>query len=125
LATLYGPRPHAGDEWILIIPAVSAWNCVDGPAFMAFIPPIDIRSEAASARDLFRKGGAEDYEASVGSRIAIINLILRCDCAHPPHTLSQGEPRSKKIDCFRRAKQAYPQWQNLIEEADEMGYATR
>jgi len=37
------------------------------------------------------------------------------------HTVTQGEPRSKKI-AAQWAKAAYPQWQNLIEEAEQWAY---
>jgi len=37
------------------------------------------------------------------------------------HTVIQGEPRSKKV-AGQWAKAAYPQWQNLIEEAEKWAY---
>ncbi len=118
---LYAEAP-AGNEWIINHYLLSQHGvALDGPAFNELIPPIDIHDvRQASARDLFQEWAPKIYDGvwlsnSHNQSYLVLNLcrILQ--------TVIQGEPRSKKI-AGQRAKAAYPQWQNLIEEAEKWAY---
>ncbi len=94
---------------------------LDGPAFNELMTRIEIRDvRQASARDLFQEWVPKIYDGawlsnSHNQSYLVLNLCRIL------HTVTQGEPRSKKI-AAQWAKAAYPQWQNLIEEAEKWAY---
>jgi len=119
--TLYAVAP-AGNEWIINHYLLSQHGiALDGPAFNELIPRIEIREvRQASARDLFQEWVPKIYDGtwlsnSHNQSYLVLNLCRIL------HTVIEGEPRSKKISA-QWAKAAYPQWQNLIEEAEEWAY---
>ena len=119
--TLYAEAP-AGNEWIINHDLLSKHGiALDGPDFKGLIPPIDIHIvRQASARDLFQEwvpkidDGAWLSNSHYQSYL-VLNLcrILR--------TVIHGQPGSKKV-AGQWVKATYPQWKNLIEEAERWAY---
>jgi len=119
--TLYAEAP-AGNEWIINHYLLSRLGiALEGPAFNELIPPIDIHDvRQASARDLFQEWVPKIDNAAWLSNSHYQSYLVLNLC-RILHTVIQGEPRSKKV-AGQWAKAAYPQWQNLIEEAEKWAY---
>jgi hypothetical protein len=122
--TLYAAAP-AGNEWIINHYLLSQYGiALEGPAFNELIPAIDIRDvRQASARDLF-----QEWMPKIGDAVWLSNShyqsYLVLNLCRILHTVVQGQPRSKKI-AGQWAKGEYPQWQNLIEEAETWTYGDK
>jgi hypothetical protein len=119
--TLYASAP-AGNEWIINHYLLSKHGiALAGPDFNELVPPIDIYSvQQASARDLF-----EEWLPKIKDNMWLSNsryqsyLIL--NLCRIMHTVIRGQPCSKKI-AGQWAKAMYPQWEDLIEEAERWSY---
>ncbi len=119
--TWYAEAP-AGNEWIINHYLLSQHGiALEGPAFNELIPPIDIHDvRQASARDLFQEWVPKiDNAAWLSNGHYQSYLVL--NLCRILHTVIRGEPGSKKV-AGQWAKAAYPQWQDLIEEAERWGY---
>jgi hypothetical protein len=119
--TLYAEAP-AGNEWIINHYLLSRHGiALAGLDFNELIPPIEIQDvRQASARDLFQEwvpkidGGAWLSNSHYQSYL-VLNLCRMLN------TVIHGEPGSKKV-AGEWAKATYPQWKNLIEEAERWRY---
>jgi predicted nucleotidyltransferase len=119
--TLYAEAP-AGNEWIINHYLLARYGiALEGPAFNELIPPIDKHAvQQASARDLF-----QEWVPKISNPAWLSNshhqsyLIL--NLCRILHTVIRGELTSKKV-ASQWAKAAYPQWQDLIGEADRWAY---
>jgi Domain of unknown function (DUF4111) len=119
--TLYAEAP-AGDEWIINHYLLSKYGIVlDGPDFNELIPPIDIYSvRQASARDLFQEWLPKvDDDAWLSNSHHQSYLVL--NLCRILHTVIGGQPGSKKV-AAHWVKATYPQWKDLIEEAERWTY---
>lgn len=119
--TLYAEAP-AGNEWIINHYLLSK-HCfaLEGPDFNELIPPISIQEvRQASARDLFK-----EWVPKIDDRAWLSNShyqsYLVLNLCRILHTVIHGQVGSKKVS-GQWAKAAYPQWQNLIEEAERWAY---
>jgi len=119
--TLYAEAP-AGNEWIINHYLLSQHGiALEGLAFNELIPPIDIHDvRQASARDLFQEWMPKIYDSAWLSNSHYQSYLVLNLC-RILHTVVEGEPRSKQV-AGQWAKAAYPQWQNLIEEAEKWAY---
>jgi len=119
--TFYQEAP-AGNEWIINHYLLSEHGIVlEGPDFNELIPPIDIHEvRQASARDLFQEWvpKIDDNPWLSNSHYQSYLVLNLCRILH---TVIQGEPGSKKV-AGDWAKATYPQWQDLIEEAESWTY---
>lgn len=118
---LYRGAP-AGHEWIINHYFLSRHGiALEGPDFNTLIPHLDVSEvRKASARDLFKEwepkiNDPEWLSNSHYQSYLVLNLcrILR--------TVVGGEPGSKKI-AAEWTRATYPQWDDLIVEAEEWGY---
>jgi aminoglycoside adenylyltransferase-like protein/nucleotidyltransferase-like protein len=119
--TLYAAAP-AGNEWIINHYLLSKHGiALEGPEFNELIPPIDIRSvRQASARDLFQEWMPKiDDTAWLSNSHYQSYLVL--NLCRILHTVIHGQPGSKKV-AGQWAKATYPEWRNLIEEAERWAY---
>jgi predicted nucleotidyltransferase len=114
----------AGNEWIINHYLLSKYGvALHGADFNSLIPCIDIRQvQKASARDLFKEwepkiNDTEWLSNSHYQSYVVLNLFRIL------YTVIGGEPRSKNV-AARWAKTAYPQWRDLIEEAERWEYGT-
>ena len=115
--TFYAEAP-AGNEWIINHYLLSKYGiALEGPDFNELVPPIDIHLvRQASARDLFQEWVPKiDDSAWLSNSHYQSYLIL--NLCRILHTVIHGEPGSKKVAGLW-AKATYPQWTNLIEEAE-------
>jgi hypothetical protein len=119
--TLYRAAP-AGNEWIINHYLLARHGIViAGPDFRELIPPIDIDSvRHASARDLFQEWVPKVDDAAWLSNSHFQSYLVLNLC-RILHTVIQGQPGSKKV-AGQWAKSEYPQWKNLIEEAERWRY---
>ena len=119
--TFYAEAP-AGNEWIINHYLLSKHGiALDGPDFNQLIPPIDIdRVRRASARDLFQEWvpKIDDPEWLSNSHYQSYLVLNLCRILH---TVIRGEPGSKKV-AGAWAKEIYPHWKGLIEEAERWTY---
>jgi len=119
--TLYA-EAQAGNEWIINHYLLSRHGiALQGPNFNELIPPIDIQNvRQASARDLFQEWVPKIDDGAWLSNCHYQSYLVLNLC-RILHTVIQGEPGSKKV-AGQWAKAAYPQWKNLIEEAERWAY---
>lgn len=119
--TWYAEAP-AGNEWIINHYFLSKHGiALEGPDFKELIPPIDIRRvRQASARDLFQEWVAKIHDATwlANSHYQSYLVLNLCRILH---TVIHGEPGSKKV-AGQWVKATYPEWKNLIEEAERWAY---
>ena len=121
--TFYAEAP-AGNEWIINHYLLSKHGiALEGPDFNELIPPIDIHAvRQASARDLF-----QEWVPKIEDRAWLANShyqsYLVLNLCRTLHTVIQGQPSSKKV-AGQWAKATYPQWRNLIEEAEQWTYGS-
>jgi predicted nucleotidyltransferase len=119
--TFYAEAP-AGNEWIINHYLLSKHGIpLAGPDFIDLIPPIEIDNvRRASARDLFQEWvpKTDDAEWLSNSHYQSYLVLNLCRILH---TVVHGEPGSKKV-AGAWAKAMYPQWKNLIEEAEKWSY---
>jgi predicted nucleotidyltransferase len=119
--TLYA-EAGAGNEWIINHYFLSKHSvALDGPDFTTLIPPIDMREvRKASARDLFK-----EWEPKINDSEWLANphyqSYLVLNLCRILHTVIGNGPASKKV-AAEWTKAAYPQWENLIEEAEQWEY---
>lgn len=119
--TLYAEAP-AGNEWIINHYFLSRHGiALHGPDFNTLIPPLDMREvKKASARDLFK-----EWEPKINDPEWLANphyqSYLVLNLCRVLHTVVGGEPSSKKI-ATKWTKEKYPQWKNLIDEAERWEY---
>ena len=119
--TLYAEAP-AGNEWIINHYLLSKHGiALEGPDFNELIPPINVHDvRQASAGDLFQEWLPKmDNTAWLSNSHNQSYLVL--NLCRILHTVIQGEPRSKKV-AGQWAKAVYPQWQDLIEQAERWAY---
>ena len=119
--TFYAEAP-AGNEWIINHYLLSKHGiALAGPDFNELIPAIDIRLvRQASARDLFQEWVPKiDNTAWLSNSHYQSYLVL--NLCRILHTVIHSEPGSKKV-AGQWAKANYPQWKNLIEEAERWVY---
>lgn len=119
--TLYAEAP-AGYEWIINHYILSKHGlALEGPPFNTLIPGVDLQQvRKASAKDLFKEWvpKIDDPERLSNSHFQSYLVLNLCRILH---TVSGHEPASKRI-AGRWAISTYPQWRDLIEEADRWGY---
>lgn len=119
--TLY-PEAPAGNEWIINHYFLAKFGiALEGPDFNTLVPPIDIRDvQKASARDLFKEWEPKsaDPELLSNSHYQSYFVLNLCRILH---TVIGGEPGSKKI-AAQWVKMNYPEWKELIEEAERWRY---
>lgn len=119
--TLYVAAP-AGNEWIINHYFLSKHGvALDGPDFNTLIPPLDIREvRKASAKDLFK-----EWEPKINDPEWISNShyqsYLVLNLCRILYTVVGSEPASKKV-AAKWTKATYPQWKDLIEEAEQWKY---
>jgi hypothetical protein len=94
---------------------------LDGPDFTTLIPPLDMREvRKASARDLFK-----EWEPKINDSEWLANphyqSYLVLNLCRILHTVIGNGPASKKV-AAEWTKASYPQWENLIEEAEQWEY---
>lgn len=119
--TFYAEAP-AGNEWIINHYLLSKHGiALEGPDFNELIPPIDIHDvRRASARDLFQEWVPKiDDSAWLSNSHYQSYLVL--NLCRILHTVIHGQPGSKKV-AGQWAKATYPQWKNLIEEAERWAH---
>jgi len=119
--TFYAEAP-AGNEWIINHYLLSKHGiALEGPNFKELILPIDIDDvRRASARDLFQEWVPKiDDSAWLSNSHYQSYLVL--NLCRILHTVIHGQPGSKKA-AGQWAKAMYPQWKNLIEEAESWAY---
>jgi len=119
--TFYAEAP-AGNEWIINHYLLSKYGiALEGPDFNDLIPPIDIQAvRQASARDLFQEWVPKiDDTAWLSNSHYQSYLVL--NLCRILHTVIHGQPGSKKI-AGQWVKARYPQWKDLIEEAEKWAY---
>src|SRR5215472_11569584 len=119
--TLYA-EALAGNEWIINHYLLSRYGMrLEGPDFKELIPPIDIHdARQASARDLFQEWVPKIHDGAWLSNSHHQSYLVLNLC-RILHTVVHGEPSSKKV-AGQWVKAAYPEWQNLIEEAERWAY---
>jgi len=121
---LYAEAP-AGNEWIINHYLLSQHGiALEGPAFNQLIPAIGIQDvRQASSRDLFEEWVPKIDDAAwlSSSRYQSYFVLNLCRILH---TVIRSELGSKKV-AGEWAKAAYPQWQNLIEEAERWAYGAQ
>jgi hypothetical protein len=119
--TLYAEAP-AGNEWIINHYLLSKHGiAVEGPDFNELIPSIDIDEvRQASARDLFQEWvpKIDDSRWLSNSHYKSYLVLNLCRILH---TVIHGQLGSKRA-AGQWAKATYPQWKNLIEEAERWAY---
>lgn len=121
--TLYDAAP-AGNEWIINHYLLAKHGlALEGPDFNKLIPPIDIQEvRRASARDLFQEwvpkiNDGDWLSNSHHESYLVLNLCRIL------HTAIAGQPSSKKT-AAQWTKANYPEWKDLIEEAERWTYGT-
>jgi len=119
--TLYAMAP-AGNEWIINHYLLSKHGiALEGPDFNELIPRIDIHTvRQASARDLYQEWVPKIDEGAWLSNSHYQSYLVLNLC-RILHTIIHGQPGSKKA-AGQWAKATYPQWKNLIEEAERWAY---
>jgi Domain of unknown function (DUF4111)/Nucleotidyltransferase domain len=119
--TMY-PAAPAGNEWTINHYLLAKHGIpLGGPPFNTLIPPIDIQDvRRASAKDLLAEWAPKiDDVAWLSNSHHQSYLVL--NLCRILHTAIGGETGSKKI-AGRWAKAAYPEWKDLIEEAESWKY---
>src|ERR1700758_2955154 len=119
--TFYAEAP-AGNEWIINHYLLSKYGiALEGPDFNELIPAIDIHLvRQASARDLFQEWVPKIDDGAWLSNSHYQSYLVLNLC-RILHTVIHGQPGSKKA-AGQWAKARYPQWKNLIEEAEKWAY---
>jgi Domain of unknown function (DUF4111)/Nucleotidyltransferase domain len=119
--TLY-PEAPAGNEWIINHYLLSRHGiALEGPDFNALVPPINVHDvQQASARDLFQEWVPKIADAAWLSNSHHQSYLVLNLC-RILHTVIRGQLCSKKV-AGQWVKATYPQWQNLIEEAESWAY---
>jgi aminoglycoside adenylyltransferase-like protein/nucleotidyltransferase-like protein len=119
--TLYAEAP-AGNEWIINHYFLSEHGiALEGPDFNELIPLIDIHTvRQASARDLFQEWVPKMDDGAWLSNSHYQSYLVLNLC-RILHTVIHGQPSSKKV-AGKWAKATYPQFKNLIEDAEQWEY---
>jgi len=119
--TLY-PEAPAGNEWIINHYLLSKYGiALHGPDFNELIPPIDIHfMRVASARDLFQEWVPKIHDPAWLS-ISHYQSYLVLNLCRILHTVIHEEHGSKKV-AGQWVKEKYPEWKNLVEEAERWRY---
>jgi len=119
--TFYAEAP-AGNEWIINHYLLSKHGiALEGPDFNELIPPIHISDvRQASARDLFQEWVPKIDDAAwlANSHYQSYLVLNLCRILH---TVIHGDPGSKKV-AAQWAKAKYPQWKNLIAQAEKWAH---
>jgi predicted nucleotidyltransferase len=113
---------QAHNEWIINHYLLSKHGItLEGPDFNELTPRIDIHQvRQASARDLFQEW-VPKIDDSVWLSNSHYQSYLVLNLCRILHTVIHGQPGSKKV-AGEWAKARYPQWKNLIEEAERWTY---
>jgi len=117
----YAEAP-AGNGWIINHYLLARYGiALEGPVFNELIPTIDIHDvRQASARDLF-----QEWVPKMDDAAWLLNghhqSYLVLNLCRILHTVIRGEPGSKAL-AGQWVKAAYPQWKDLIEEAERWAY---
>lgn len=119
--TLYAEAP-AGNEWIINHYLLSKYGvALEGPDFRSLAAPIKLQQvRRASVQDLFQEWVPKINDPAWLSNNHYQSYLILNLC-RILHTAVVGEPRSKKISS-QWAKAAYPEWKDLIEEAERWTY---
>jgi len=119
--TLYAEAP-AGNEWIINHYLLSKHGItLEGPDFKELIPPIDLQSvRQASARDLFQEWVPKANDSAWLSNSHYQSYLVLNLC-RILHTVIHGQPSSKEVS-GHWVKATYPQWTDLIGEAERWAY---
>jgi hypothetical protein len=120
--TMYAMAP-AGNEWLINHYLLSKYGIAldGGPEFKTLVPPIGVEDvQQASAKDLFEEWAPKINDStwladSHHQSYLVLNLCRIL------HTVIRGEPVSKPI-AARWARETYPEWDALIEEAEQWTY---
>jgi hypothetical protein len=122
--TLCAEAP-AGNEWIINHYILSKHGiALEGPNFKTLIPRIDLEEvRKASAKDLFKEWVPKINDPKWLSNSHYQSYLVLNLC-RILHTVSGHEPSSKKV-AGRWAKDVFPQWRDLIEEAERWGYGNQ
>lgn len=122
--TLYTAAPM-GNEWIINHYFLSEYGiALEGPEFTTIIPPIDLKEvRKASARDLFKEWVPKiaDQEWLSNSHYQSYLVLNLCRILH---TISGNEPGSKRL-AADWVKGRFPEWKDLVEEAEKWGYGDK
>lgn len=119
--TLYAEAP-AGNEWSINQYFLAKYGvALHGPDLNTLIPTLDMHEvRKASARDLFK-----EWEPKINDPKWLANShyqsYLVLNLCRILSTVIGGEPGSKKAAAVW-TKATYPQWKNLIEEAERWVY---
>jgi Domain of unknown function (DUF4111) len=119
--TMYAEAP-AGNEWTINHYLLSKYGiAVCGPEFRTLVPPISVEDvQRASARDLFAEWvpKIDDPSWLANSHYQSYLVLNLCRILY---TVVTGEAGSKKT-AAEWVKEVYPQWKDLIEEAERWSY---
>jgi len=118
---MYAEAP-AGNEWIINHYLLSKYGiALDGPEFKELGPPIDIEGvRQASVKDLFAEWAPKIGDSTWLSNSHYQSYLVLNVC-RILHTVIVGEPRSKTVSC-QWTKAGYPEWKDLVEEAERWRY---
>ncbi len=113
---------HAGNEWIINHYFLSTYGiALAGPEFHTLVPPIDMNDvRSASARDLTTEWKPKISDAQWLSNPHHQAYLVLNICRILRTVVGEG-PSSKKV-ATTWTKSEYPQWTDLIEEAEKWGY---
>jgi len=116
------PEASAGNEWIINHYLLATYGiALEGPDFISLIPSIDIDTvRQASARDLFQEWVPKVHDGVWLSNSHYQSYLVLNLC-RILHTVIYGRLGSKTA-ASQWAKASYPQWENLIEEAQKWTY---
>jgi predicted nucleotidyltransferase len=116
------PAAPAGNEWVINQYFLYRYGLtLDGPEFSSLLPPVDLQEfRKASVMDLFKEWEPKTrdprwFANSHNQSYIVLNLCRIL------YTVSGAEPGSKKT-AGEWTKTHYPQWKDLVTEAEEWEY---
>jgi hypothetical protein len=112
----------AGNEWTISQYLLSKHGiALEGPDFRQLIPPLGLEEvRQASVRDLFKEWVPKINHSSWLSNSHHLSYLVLNLC-RILYTAIAGGPGSKKV-AGQWAKEVYPEWRDLIEEAERWKY---
>lgn len=119
--TMY-PQAPAGNEWIINHYFLREYGiALEGPKFAELLPPISIRDvREASARDLFEEWQSKINDAKWLADSHNVSYLVLNVCRILRTVLGPG-PSSKRV-AAQWVIDTYPQWRDLVEEAEQWHY---
>lgn len=116
--TMY-PQAPAGNEWIINRYFLCEYGvALDGPEFRELVPPISIRDVARRVREICSPSGGRKSMMSNGSGDSHNVSYLVLNVCRILHTVLGTGPGSKRV-AAQWVIDTYPQWTELVEEAEQ------